>query len=204
MGIRAGIWLPLGLSLALLPGLARAERYEIDPQHSAVSFRVKHLVISEVNGHFSRFSGSIDYEKGKPSAWGAQAKIDAASIDTGVAARDKHLRSADFLDVEKFPEVVFESRRAALGKDGSGTLYGELTIRGVSRPVALALEVGGTVKDPWGHERLGASATTKIDRRDFGLVWNKVLESGGVMVGDEVQIRIDVEAVAAGKGARAP
>jgi polyisoprenoid-binding protein YceI len=185
------------LGLALLPGWASAGRtYEIDPQHSGVTFRVQHLVISKVTGHFDKFSGSIEYEKGKPKTWKADAAIDAASINTNVEARDKHLRSADFLDVEKFPQIAFKSTKVVAGKGETARLYGDLTIHGVTKPVVLALEIGGTAKDPWGNDRLGATATTKISRKDFGLTWNKALETGGVMVGDELEITLEVEGIA--------
>jgi len=187
----------LTLALTLLPGLTlAAQRYEIDPQHSAVTFRIQHLVISKVSGHFDKFTGAIDYEKGNAKAWKAEAKIDAASINTAVEARDKHLRSADFLEVDKFPEIAFKSTKVAAGKGDSAKLHGELTIHGVTKPVVLALSIGGTTKDPWGNMRLGATATTKISRKDFGLTWNKAIEAGGVMVGDELEITLDIEAIA--------
>lgn len=185
------------LGLALLPGWASAgQTYDIDPQHSGVTFRVQHLVISKVTGHFDKFSGSIEYEKGQPKTWKAEAAIDAASINTSVDARDKHLRSADFLDAAKFPQIAFKSRKVVSGKGETAKLYGDLTIHGVTRSVELALEIGGTVKDPWGNDRLGATATTKISRKDFGLTWNKALETGGVMVGDELEITLEVEGIA--------
>lgn len=187
----------LALGLTLLPGLSlAAQKYEIDPQHTQVTFRVQHMMISKVNGHFDKFAGTIEYEKGNPKAWGTEAKIDAASINTDIDARDKHLRSAEFLEVEKFPQIAFKSTRVVAGKGDGAKLYGDLTIHGVTKPVILALEIGGTAKDPWGNQRLGATATTKISRKDFGLTWNKAVEAGGVMVGDELEIALDVEAVA--------
>lgn len=187
----------LMLGLTLLPGLSlAAQKYEIDPQHTGVAFRVRHMMISKVSGHFDKFAGTIGYEKGNSKAWSVEAKIDAASINTGIDARDKHLRSSDFLEVEKFPEISFKSTRVVAGKGDTAKLYGDLTIHGVTKPVILALSVGGTAKDPWGNVRLGATATTKISRKDFGLTWNKAVETGGVMVGDELEISLDVEAIA--------
>lgn len=193
----------LTLALTLLPGLSlAAQKYEIDPQHSGVTFRIQHLVISKVSGHFDKFTGALEYDKGNIKSWKAEAKIDAASINTGVEARDKHLRSADFLEVDKFPDIAFKSTKVVAEK-GDAKLHGELTIRGVTKPVVLTLSIGGTTKDPWGNTRLGATATTKISRKDFGLTWNKALETGGVMVGDELEITLDIEAIAAAPAKKA-
>lgn len=186
----------LAAALALAAGPLAAETFEIDPMHSGVNFRVAHMMVGRVRGRFEKFSGTIDYDKAKPKTWKAEATIDAASISTDVEARDNHLRSPDFFDVAKFPEITFKTKSVKPGKDGKAVLIGELTIHGVTKPVALDLEIAGTSKDPKGATHLGASATTKINRKDFGLVWNKALEAGGVMVGDEVEISLDVEAVA--------
>jgi len=140
---------------ALAAASAGATTYEIDPAHSTMSFKVAHLMVSKVSGRFQKFGGTIDYEKDKPNAWAAQAQIDAGSVDTDMPARDKHLRSADFLDAEKFPTIAFKSV-ALESKKGKTTLIGDLTLHGVTKRVALALDVSGTVKDPWGGERLGA------------------------------------------------
>lgn len=186
-------------SVAVLSILAvplRAETFQIDPAHSGVSFRVAHMVISKVPGSFEKFAGTIVYEKGNPKAWKAEAAIDAASINTRVEDRDRHLRSADFLDVEKYPTITFKSAKVAAVKGNRAKLHGELTIRGVTRPVVLDLEIGGVAKDPRGNLRLGATAATKINRKDFGLVWNKVLEAGGLLVGEEVEITLEVEGIA--------
>lgn len=180
--------------LAVATG-AYATTYEIDPSHSSVSFKVAHLVVSKVSGKFQKFAGSVDYEKDKPKAWSAQAQIEAASVDTSLPDRDKHLRSADFLDAEKFPTIAFKSVRTEV-KKGKTTLVGDLTLHGITKRIALDLAVSGTVKDPWGGERLGAVGTTKISRKDYGLTWNKALEAGGVAVGDEVEITLEVEGVA--------
>ena len=183
------------LFLAALSSQLSAATYKIDPAHSSVSFRIAHLAISKVHGGFDQFSGSIDYEPGKPQLWKAEASIDAASINTNVPDRDKHLRSADFFNVEKFPAITFKSTKVSGVKGMKGKLHGELTLLGVTKPVVLEVEGSGPIKDPWGSERLGAVATTTINRKDFGMVWNKVLDSGGVMIGDSVDIILEIECV---------
>ena len=172
-----------------------AATYKIDPTHSAVTFEISHLTISKVHGRFDRFAGSIDYEPGKPNLWKAQAAIDVASINTNVEARDKHLRSADFFNVEKFPSMIFKSTGVSKVRGMKGRLQGELTLLGVTKPVVLEVEGSGPVKDPWGDERLGAVARTKINRKDFGMVWNKTLDNGGLMIGEEVEIVLELECV---------
>ena len=170
-------------------------QWTIDTAHTNVEFAVKHMAISTVRGRFKTFSGSIETdEQGRPTS--VEATIDAASIDTGTPDRDQHLRSADFFDVANHPELTFRSTRVTPTASGY-ELEGDLTIRGVTRPVTLAVEVGSPVKDPWGNQRIAASATTTISRKEWGLTWNQVLEFGGVMVSDEVKITLDVEAIAA-------
>jgi polyisoprenoid-binding protein YceI len=181
------------LSASALP--LSAATYEIDPAHSAVTFQVAHLTISKVHGRFDRFSGSIEYTPGKPELWKTSASIETASINTNMEARDKHLRSADFFNVEKFPAMTFKSTKAAGVKGMAGKLLGELTLLGVTKPVVLEVQGHGPVKDPWGGERLGAVAKTTINRKDFGMVWNQVLDSGGVMIGDEVEVTLEIECV---------
>ena len=173
-----------------------ATTFEIDPVHSSVGFRVAHLVISKVSGKFAKYSGTVVYEKGSPKTWSAHATIDTTSVDTGNEQRDKHLRSADFLDVDKYPTIEFKSVRAE-NKGGKTKLIGDLTLHGVTKRIALDLTVNGTVKDPFGDgQRLGAVGTAVINRKDYGLTWNKALETGGVMVGDEVELTLDIEGVA--------
>lgn len=171
------------------------ETYTIDPAHSAVHFSVRHMMLSNVRGEFTRLSGSVKFDPQNPASATIQASIDATSISTRDAQRDTHLKSADFLDVEKFPSLTFHSKQIH-PHEGGAKVTGELTIHGVTREITLDVE-GPTaeIKDPWGKQRVGASATTKLSRKDFGLVWNSALETGGVMVGDEVKITIDVEAV---------
>ena len=171
------------------------ERWEIDSSHSGIHFSVRHLVIAKVRGQFSRWTGTVvvpDNDFGRASL---DVVIDAASIDTGVTDRDAHLRSADFFDTERFPEITFKSADVTRTASDRLRISGDLTIKGVTRDVVLDVEQLGTAKDPWGNERAAFSATTAIDRREFGLTWNQVLEAGGVMVGDRIDIAIDIEAV---------
>jgi polyisoprenoid-binding protein YceI len=171
------------------------ERWEIDSGHSGVHFSVRHMVVAKVRGKFARWSGVLRAEDGDEGRASVDVVIDASSIDTGVADRDAHLRSPDFLDVAHHPEITFEAERSEkLGPDRL-RVPGALTIRGVARPVILDVEYAGRTKDPWGHERAGFTARTSIDRKDFGLTWNQVLEAGGVLVGDRIDIEIEVEAV---------
>jgi polyisoprenoid-binding protein YceI len=168
--------------------------WEIDSSHSGVHFTVRHLVVAKVRGQFARWSGRLRVEDGDLASAAVEVVIDASSIDTGVADRDAHLRSADFLDVEKFPEITFHGKTAE--KRGEVlTVRGDLTIHGVTREAALEVEYAGETKDPWGNQRVGFSARTAIDRKDFGLTWNQALEAGGVLVGDRIAIEIEIEAV---------
>ena len=176
------------------PGLLHAAPWEFDPAHTGVQFKVRHLMVSSVRGDFEKVAGKIVYDEADVTKSSADITIDTGSINTRVAKRDEHLRSPDFLDAAKYPAITFKSKRVE--KSGSGTLKmtGDLTIHGVTKEVALTVE-GPTpaIKDMQGNARVGGQATTKISRKDFGLVWNKALETGGVVVGDEVEITIDVE-----------
>jgi len=185
------------LALAIAAPALRAEKYTIDGAHSKAQFSVRHMMVSNVRGEFTKIQGTVDYDDKNPAAIRIEAVIDAASINTGEPKRDEHLRSPDFFDVAKFPTITFRSKSARKTADGLA-VTGDLTIHGVTREVVLHVE-GPTpeVKDPWGNIRRGATATTKINRKDFGLTWNAVLETGGVVVGEEVSITIDVEAVRA-------
>lgn len=169
--------------------------YSIDPVHSAAHFSVRHMMVSNVRGEFTRLSGTIQFDPDNPANSTVEAQIDAASISTREPDRDTHLKSADFLDVDKFPTILFRSTKTE-AKPGGGTVTGDLTIHGVTRPIRLDVEGPSTeTEDPWGKQRIGLSATTKLSRKDFGLTWNAALESGGVLVGDEVKITIDIEAI---------
>jgi polyisoprenoid-binding protein YceI len=180
----------------LVPVASRAaDTYEIDAAHTGVQFSVRHMMISNVRGEFTKLSGKAVGDVAAPTAAVVEATIEAASIDTRNEKRDEHLRSPDFLDVAKFPTITFKSTRVAKAGDG-WKLTGDLTLHGVTKPVVLDVSnVTAPTKDPWGNTRIGASASTKINRQDFGIVFNKTLDGGGVLVGDEITITIDVEVV---------
>ena len=167
--------------------------YTIDPAHSGAHFTVRHMMITNVRGAFRNIKGTVVYDTENPANSTVEAEIDAASIDTREAQRDAHLRSADFLDVEKFPAITFRSTKVEQAGDGEWKVAGDLTIHGVTRPVVLNVEGPAPEgKDPWGNLRSGASATTKIKRSDFGLTWNAALETGGFLVGDELKIELEL------------
>ena len=170
--------------------------WQIDPAHTQVEFEVKHMMFAKVRGSFTSFEGSIDISSDEDMTGSkASVRIDSASIDTGNAERDKHLRSGDFFDTDQFPELRFESRTVDVRENGSLAVSGDLTIRDVTRTVLLDVSESGRGTDPWGGERIGFTATTTIDRRDFGLEWNQALEAGGVLVGHEVRINLEIQAV---------
>jgi polyisoprenoid-binding protein YceI len=171
--------------------------WQIDPAHSVIGFEVKHLMISKVRGRFGTVSGTIQLDEADVSKSSVTAEIDVTTIDTREAQRDGHLRSADFFDVENFPAITFRSTRVERAGEDRATVVGDLTIRGVTREVKLSVEEEGTAKDPWGGDRIAFSATAKIDRRDFGLTWNQALETGGVLVANEIKLILDVQAVKA-------
>ena len=171
-----------------------ATTWNIDVAHSAIHFHVRHMVISKVHGRFAKWSGALTLDPQNPTTGSVKVQIDAASIDTQVGDRDAHLRSADFLDVARFPEIAFASRSVKPTADGLA-ITGDLSLHGVTREVVLQAEFSGTGKDPWGNQRAGFSAKAGLDRRDFGLVWNAALEAGGVLVGEKVEITIELEAI---------
>jgi polyisoprenoid-binding protein YceI len=176
--------------------VASATTWNIDPVHSVAEFRVKHMMISNVRGQFTGVTGSLTYDPANLAASRVEASVDVSTINTHDPQRDTHLKSPDFFDAEKFPSLTFHSSRVTRGSDGSVVVAGPLTIHGVTREVEFAVE-GPTppTKDPWGNMRIGVSATTKIDRRDFGLTFNAALETGGVMVGEQVTITLELEFV---------
>ena len=181
-------------ALTLCASPAWAATYQIDPAHSSISFKIRHL-FTQVPGVFRDFAGTIDYVPGQPEQWKAATTIQAASIDTRVEKRDTHLRSADFFDVEKHSAITFRSTGVTDVTEHGGKLHGLLTLHGVEKPVVLDFTVLGEGKDPWGHQRAGFSATTTLDRREFGIVWNEKLETGGVLLGDAVQVTLELEGV---------
>jgi polyisoprenoid-binding protein YceI len=172
--------------------------WNIDPVHSVAEFKVKHMMISNVKGQFTAVSGVLTLDPADPANSHLEASIEAASINTRDAQRDAHLKSADFFDVEKFPTLSFKTTRITRTGDGEFSAEGNLTIHGVTRKVVFAVE-GPTpaAKDPWGNTRLGLSATARINRKDFGLTWNAALEAGGILVGEDVALTLDVQFVQA-------
>lgn len=170
------------------------EKWVIDPAHSEVGFRIKHLMISSVKGQFKQFEASIyttgdDFMSAEVDCW-----IDASSIDTNSPDRDKHLKSADFFDVEQFPQISFQSNTVEnVDKDGSYELWGDLTIKGIKKKIKLDVEFGGVIKDPWGNEKAAFTINGKVNRKDWGLTWNTALEAGGVLVGDDVKISCEIQ-----------
>jgi polyisoprenoid-binding protein YceI len=170
--------------------------YTLDRAHTTVEFAVRHLMISKVRGRFTAFDGQVELASGSDLPVAISAVIDAGSIDTREEQRDAHLRSADFLEADTYPQLVFESERIE-GTPEQFTIDGKLTIHGVTRDVRLSASFEGRVNDPWGGVRVGYAAHVTINRKDFGLTWNAALETGGVVVGDEVRIELNVEAVLA-------
>lgn len=180
----------------VLPAFAFATTWTIDPEHSNVAFKVRHLMVSNVRGNFEKFSGSVNINDADLAKSTVTVSIDTNSINTNVAKRDAHLRSADFLDVGKYPAMTFVSKSVTPAAAGELKVTGDLTLHGVTREVILNVEgPSQESKDPWGNIRRGASANTTISRKDFGLVWNAALETGGVAVGDEVTITLEVEMI---------
>jgi polyisoprenoid-binding protein YceI len=167
--------------------------WQVDPAHSHVEFAVRHLMISTVKGRFAEVAGTLTGDEDDLDNVSIDLTIPAASIDTREERRDAHLRSADFFEVETFEAIRFRSTRVTRAGDRTFTVNGNLTIRDVTRPVILTVHAGGRVRDPWGGERVGYSTTTTINRKDFGLRWNQALETGGVLVGDEVKISVELE-----------
>ncbi len=170
--------------------------WNVDLAHSGIHFSIRHMMVSKVRGRFARYTAAIALADDLTRS-SVEATIDASSIDTGTAQRDEHLRSADFFDVAQFPEVRFRSTRVEKLSEEHSRVVGELTIRDVTREVTLDVQRAGRGKDPWGNERIAFVATTSLDRKDFGLRWNQALEAGGFLVGDRVDVEIEVQAVRA-------
>ena len=195
------------LSLCLLLSAAMAsaatETYKIDPAHSSVGFSIRHF-FSKVPGHFKAFEGTITLDPKSLAGATVSVTIDTASIDTAVADRDKHLSGPDFFDVAKFPKMTFVSTEVTPRGSGKATVKGNLSIKGVTRPVVLEAEVLGFSPDPWGGYRGGFEAKTTIIRKDFGISWNKTLDGGGLLLGDDVEILLNIEGVREAPKAVAP
>jgi polyisoprenoid-binding protein YceI len=173
--------------------------WNIDPAHSGIHFLVRHMVISKVRGKFTKFTGAVELDEEDLTRSKVHAEIETASIDTGEPQRDGHLRSPDFLDAEKFPKISFAGK--SIKKSGEDyDVTGDLTVHGVTRPITLRATLEGKGKDPWGNDRVAFAAKTSLDRGDYGLSWNQVLEAGGLLVGTKVEIEIEVEAIKAKAG----
>ncbi|MBI3958006.1 MAG: YceI family protein [Chloroflexi bacterium] len=169
--------------------------WKIDPSHSEIQLSVRHMMISKVRGRFEEFGGEVNFNEENPAASSVDVTINAASISTRDERRDGHLKSADFLNAEEYPVLRFVSKRVEVVNEKKGRIYGELTIRDVSREVVLDAEYTGQAKSPWGATSAGFSATTSFDRTDWGLGWNQALETGGILVGDKVDVSIELELV---------
>lgn len=170
-------------------------KWVLDPTHSEILFKVKHLMITNVKGEFRKFEGNLETSGNDFSKAKGHAKIDSSSIFTNNDDRDNHLKSADFFDVEKFPELTFETTSFSKSDDDNYLVKGTLTIKGVGREISLKAEFGGIMKDPWGNEKAGFSLTGTINRKDWGLNWNAALEAGGVLVSDEIKLSAEVQFV---------
>lgn len=169
--------------------------WTIDTAHSEITFTVRHMMISNVRGQFERFTGTVDFVEENPSQSSVDVQIEAASINTREEKRDAHLRSNDFLAADQHPYLTFKSTRVEALDDTRGKIYGNLTIRDVTRPVVLDVEYSGMAMSPWGSMSAGFSAVTRISRKEWGLEWNAALETGGVLVGDEIKINIELEII---------
>jgi polyisoprenoid-binding protein YceI len=180
----------------IVPVLAQAGSWDIDPAHTLVGFKIRHMMVTNVRGSFHDVKGTLQFDATAPGKSSVDVVIQAASIDTRIEKRDNHLRSPDFFDVEKFPTLTFKSTKFEKLADGVFKVTGNLTIHGVTREVVLDVEgLDQQVVDPWGGTRMGAFATTMLNRKDYGLTWNKALEAGGWLVGDEVTVNLELEVV---------
>jgi len=187
--VGAIVWLPLAVH-------AEPARWNVDPEHSTIEFRVAHMVVSKTTGRFTDYMGFIDMDAETGIVKAIEATIKAESVNTNHEKRDAHLRNADFLDVERFPTMTYKMKSYKKTAE-SYTAIGDFTMRGVTKEVTLMGQYNGTSKDPWGNTRAGFTAEGKLNRKDFGMAWNKTLDSGGLVVGDEVQIRLDIECIKA-------
>ena len=197
---RGSSWCMLLLLGAMLwfPLVVHAEpaRWNVDPEHSTIEFRVTHMVVSKTTGRFTDYAGFIDMDAEAGTVTAIEATIKAGSVNTNHEKRDTHIRNADFLDVEQYPTMTFKMKSYKKTAENF-TAVGDFTLRGATKEITLVGRYNGTTKDPWGNTRAGFSVEGKLNRKDFGLVWNKTLDSGGLIVGDEVQIRLDVECIKA-------
>ena len=174
---------------------AQAEVYEIDPSHSTVGFKIRHLAISSVPGRFADFSGTIEFDPKQIDKSHADASIAIKSINTDNNKRDDHLRGADFFDEAKHPAITFKTTKVEPVSESTFKATGDLSMHGVTKPVTLDVEYTGSATDPWGNKRIGFAATTSLSRKDFGITWNKALDAGGVVLGDEVKVTLEIEGI---------
>lgn len=194
IGSRVSTLALAALSVVALARPAAAATWEIDPAHTTIAFSIRHMMVSNVRGEFTKFSGKVEGDEAHPEATKIEATIDAASIDTRNAKRDEHLRSPEFLDTAKFPTITFKSKKIEKAGEAKWKVTGDLTLHGVTREVVLDVgDVTPPIKDPGGNLRAGAEVRTTINRQDFGIVFNKTLDGGGALVGNDVAITIDVE-----------
>lgn len=184
----------IGLSFALTANTASASLWEIDASHSSANFAVRHLMVSNVRGTLGKVTGTVELDEGNLAASTVNASIDVNGIDTNDAKRDEHLKAPDFLDAAKYPAVTFKSKSVAKVSDTKFNVVGDLTLHGVTKEVTLEVE-GSPIPmtDPWGNQKLGGVAKTKINRQDFGIAFNKTLDNGGLVVGNDVEVTIDIE-----------
>jgi polyisoprenoid-binding protein YceI len=169
--------------------------YQIDPTHSRLGFVARHAMVTKVRGHFNEFEGRLHLDADDPSRCSAEIRIKVASISTSQDQRDEHLRNADFFDAENHPEIVFRSTSAEAVDDDTYRLTGDLTIKGITRPVTIDLDYTGAAKDPWGNLRVGFEGRTDVNRKDWGITWNSPLETGGFLVGEKIRLELDISAV---------
>jgi polyisoprenoid-binding protein YceI len=189
------LWLGV---LAWFPTAVHAEpaQWNLDPEHSTIEFRITHMVVSKTTGRFTDYAGFINMDAEDGTVTAIEATIQAESVNTNHVKRDTHLRNAEFLDVKLYPTITYKMKNYKKTSEGF-TAMGDLTLHGVTKEVLLAGRYNGSTKDPWGNTRAGFSAEGKLNRKDFGMVWNKTLDNGGLVVGDEVQIRLDIECIKA-------
>jgi polyisoprenoid-binding protein YceI len=193
---RTGILFTLAIGVLGWARVGGAVTWEIDPSHSSVEFSVRHMMVSNVRGQFTKFTGAVEVDPSAPAGASVKATIEAASVDTGNEKRDEHLRGADFFEVAKYPQITFVSKQIQAAGDKKWKLTGALTMHGVTKDVVLDVEgPSGEIKDPWGKTRTGARATGTINRKDFGIAFAKTLDGGGLMVGEEIAITLEIEAM---------
>jgi polyisoprenoid-binding protein YceI len=197
---RGRSWLVLFLFgiMAWFPLIVHAEpaRWSLDPDHSTIEFRVAHMIVSKTSGRFTDYAGFVDMDAEAGTVKAIEATIKAGSVSTNHEKRDAHIRNSDFLDVEHYPTIIFKMKSYKKAAEGF-IAVGDLTLHGVTKEVILAGQYNGATKDPWGNTRAGFSAEGKLNRKDFGMIWNKTLDSGGLVVGDEVQVRLEIECIKA-------